>query len=95
MTPRSSERGAWMCSSALSMSSTRFPFDVEAARVYGGVTAAVVAAGRKPGRRALGLMIASIAIAESLPLYTTDPSDFVGLEPLPTVVPVQRPVTAP
>jgi predicted nucleic acid-binding protein len=43
-------------------------FDVEAARVYGRVTAAVVAAGRKPRRRALDLMIASIAIAEDLPL---------------------------
>lgn len=71
------------------------PFDTEAARVYGRVTAAVVAAGRKPRRRALDLMIASIAIAEDLPLYTTNPDDFVGLEQLLTVVPVRRPPTAP
>ncbi len=71
------------------------PFDVEAARVYGRVTAAVIAAGRKPRRRALDLMIASIAIAEGLPLYTTNPDDFVGLERLMTVVPVRRPETAP
>lgn len=71
------------------------PFDTEAARVYGRVTAAVVAAGRKPRRRALDLMIASIAIAEGLPLYTTNPDDFVGLEQLLTIVPVRRPVTAP
>ena len=71
------------------------PFDTEAARVYGRVTAAVVAAGRKPRRRALDLMIASIAIAEGLPLYTTNPDDFVGLEQLLTVVPVRRPVAAP
>lgn len=71
------------------------PFDVEAARVYGRVTAAVVATGRKPRRRALDLMIASIAIAESLPLYTTNPGDFAGLEQLMTVVPVHRPESAP
>src|SRR6478752_1633472 len=71
------------------------PFDAEAARVYGRVTAAVVAAGRKPRRRALDLMIASIAIAEDLPLYTTNPDDFIGLEQLLTVVPARRPSTAP
>jgi predicted nucleic acid-binding protein len=71
------------------------PFDAEAARVYGRVTAAVIAAGRKPRRRALDLMIASIAIAEDLPLYTTNPGDFAGLEQLVTVVPVRRPPTAP
>lgn len=69
------------------------PFDAEAARIYGRVAAAVIAAGRKPRRRALDLMIASIAIAESLPLYTTNPDDFVGLEQLMTIVPVQRPFT--
>lgn len=67
------------------------PFDVEAARIYGRVCAAVVAAGRKPRRRIAGLMIASVAIAEGLPLYTTNPQDFVGLEDLLTVVPVTRP----
>lgn len=36
-------------------------------------------------------MIASIAIAEDLPLFTTNPDDFVGLEKLLTVVPVTRP----
>jgi predicted nucleic acid-binding protein len=40
-------------------------------------------------------MIASIAIAEELPLCTTNPDDFVGLEQFMTVVPVRRPVTAP
>jgi predicted nucleic acid-binding protein len=34
------------------------PFDTEAARAYGGVAAAVIAAGRKPRRRAADLMIA-------------------------------------
>jgi predicted nucleic acid-binding protein len=36
-------------------------------------------------------MIASIAIANRLPLYTTNPSDFAGLDDLATVVAVQRP----
>jgi len=64
------------------------PFGAEAARIYGRVSAAVVAAGRKPRRRALDLMIAATAIAEGLPLFTTNPDDFVGLAELLTVVPV-------
>jgi predicted nucleic acid-binding protein len=67
------------------------PFDAEAARIYGRVTAAVVAAGRKPRRRIADLMIAAIAIAEDLPLFTTNPDDFTGLENLLAVVPVTRP----
>ena len=71
------------------------PFGVEAARAYGQVTAAVIAAGRKPRRRAVDLMIASVAIAEDLRLFTTNPGDFAGLERLLTVVPVTRPVGIP
>lgn len=67
------------------------PFDAEAARIYGRVTAAVIAVGRKPRRRIADLMIASIAVAEGLPLFTTNPDDFTGLDHLLTVVPVVRP----
>ncbi|MCX4786370.1 type II toxin-antitoxin system VapC family toxin [Streptomyces sp. NBC_01221] len=67
------------------------PFDAEAARVYGRVCAAVIGAGRKPRRRVADLMIASIAIAEELPLFTTNPDDFKGLDDLLAVVPVTRP----
>lgn len=67
------------------------PFDAEAARIYGRVCAAVISAGRKPRRRVADLMIAAIAIAESLPLYTTNPDDFAGLDDLLLVVPVTRP----
>jgi predicted nucleic acid-binding protein len=67
------------------------PFDAEAARLYGRVTAAVIAAGRKPRGRAVDLMIAATAIAERLPLYTTNPDDFRGLDSLLTVIPVTRP----
>jgi hypothetical protein len=67
------------------------PFDAEAARIYGRVAAAVIGAGRKPRDRLADLMIASIAIAEGLPLFTTNPKDFSGLERLLTIVPVDRP----
>ncbi|MFD7285226.1 type II toxin-antitoxin system VapC family toxin [Streptomyces sp. NPDC059863] len=67
------------------------PFDTEAARIYGRVCAAVIGAGRKPRRRIADLMIAAIAIAEELPLFTTNPDDYKGLDGLLTVVPVTRP----
>ncbi|MFS4106441.1 type II toxin-antitoxin system VapC family toxin [Streptomyces sp. PD-S100-1] len=67
------------------------PFDAEAARIYGRICAAVISAGRKPRRRVADLMIAAIAVAEDLPLFTTNPDDFKGLDDLLTVVPVTRP----
>lgn len=70
------------------------PFDTEAARAYGQVVAAVLAAGRKPRRRATDLMIAATAIAAGLPLYTTNPADYTGLDRLLAVVPVTRPTVA-
>jgi hypothetical protein len=70
------------------------PFGVEAARAYGQVSAAVIAAGRKPRRRAVDLMIASVAIAEDLPLFTTNPADFAGLGHLLNVVGITRPTSA-
>jgi predicted nucleic acid-binding protein len=67
------------------------PFDAEAARIFGRVTAAIITAGRKPRGRVIDLMIASTAIAEGLPLYTTNPGDFTGLDTLVRVMPVTRP----
>lgn len=67
------------------------PFGVEAARIFGRVAAAVVLAGRKPRRRVADLMIAATAIAEDLPLHTTNPDDFAGLGGLLAVVHVPRP----
>jgi predicted nucleic acid-binding protein len=64
------------------------PFGAEAARIFGRVTAAVIAAGRKPRRRVADLMIAATAIAEGLPLFTTNPGDFTGLDNLLPVIPV-------
>lgn len=68
------------------------PFGTEAARIYGRVCAAVVGAGRTPRRRTADLMIAATAIAEGLPLFTTNPSDYAGLDDLLALVPVVRPV---
>jgi predicted nucleic acid-binding protein len=67
------------------------PFDAEAARIFGRVTAAVISAGRKPRARLADLMIASTAIAEGLPLFTTNPDDFTGLDSLTRIVRVTRP----
>jgi predicted nucleic acid-binding protein len=66
------------------------PFDVDAARAYGRVTAAVRSLGRSPRARVADQMIAAIAISEGLPVFTTNPKDFIGLDALLDVVPVRR-----
>lgn len=59
------------------------PFDGDAARAYGRIFAAVMAAGRKArGARAVDLLIAATALAAELPLYTRNGADFVGLNDL-------------
>jgi predicted nucleic acid-binding protein len=68
------------------------PFDAEAARAFGLVSAAVLASGRHP-RRLADLMIASVAIVSQIPLYTTNPNDFHGLDDLLTIHAVTRPAT--
>lgn len=64
------------------------PFDGDCARAYGRVYAAVRAAGREPGRRAVDLLIAATALAAGMPLYTRNANDFQGLEEILTVVSV-------
>jgi len=56
------------------------PFDAEAARIYGRIFAAIRTAGRSVRPRVADLLIAATAVASGLPLYTRNPSDFVGLE---------------
>ena len=63
------------------------PFDAASARAYGRIYAAVIASGRKArGARAVDLLIAAIAVAAELPLYTRNGDDFQGLEALLEVV---------
>lgn len=69
------------------------PFDAQAARIFGRVSAAVVSAGRRPRRRVADLMIASVAAAQGLPLYTTNPDDFTGLSDIVEIVRIRRPDT--
>ncbi len=61
------------------------PFDADAARAFGQVAASMRRSGRKPGARAYDAMIAAIALANSLPLYTCNPTDFVGIDGLEVV----------
>lgn len=67
------------------------PFGTDAARAFGRVSAAVHARGRTPRRRLADLMIASVSTAAGLPLYTTNPNDFEGLDGIVRVIPVSRP----
>lgn len=63
------------------------PFDAAAARAYGRVYAAVATAGRKArGTRAVDLLIAAVAMANELPLYTLNPADFAAVETLVEIV---------
>ena len=63
------------------------PFDVEAAREFGRVAAALRNSGRKTSARTYDAMIAAIAVANDLPLYTCNPDDFSGIDRL-TIMPV-------
>jgi len=66
------------------------PFDADAARAFGQVAASLRRAGRKTSARAYNAMIAAIAIANDLPLYTCNPGDFTGIDGL-VVVAVAHP----
>lgn len=56
------------------------PFDDSAARIYGNLSALMIAAGRNPRPRRLDLMIAATAVVNQLPLFTRNVDDFKGLE---------------
>lgn len=58
------------------------PFDASAARAFGGVAASLRRSGRKPTARAYDAMIAATAVANELPVYTCNPSDFTGIDGL-------------
>ncbi|MCL2653525.1 MAG: type II toxin-antitoxin system VapC family toxin [Propionibacteriaceae bacterium] len=67
------------------------PFDARAARMYGELAAALLGAGRAPRRRNFDLQIAATAVVNNLPLYTTNPDDFAGLDSYLKLMPVHRP----
>ena len=63
--------------------------DGDAARAYGRIYAAVSATGRRArGARAVDLLIAAVALALELPLYTRNVEDFRSLENLLDVISV-------
>ena len=66
------------------------PFDAAAARMLGSVSASLRRSGRKSAARAYDALIAAIAMARDLPIYTVNPSDFEGIGGL-AVVPVPHP----
>lgn len=61
------------------------PFDDRAARAFGRVAASLRRSGRKPAARAYDALIAATALAHELPVYTTNPRDFEGIEDLEVV----------
>ncbi len=62
------------------------PFDGGAAARYGTLVALTLEANRNPRPRRMDLLIAAIASARGLPLYTSNAADFVGLEDVIEVV---------
>ena len=58
------------------------PFDAPAARAFGQVASSLRRSGRKSKARAFDALIAAIALANDLPLYTVNPGDFAGIEGL-------------
>jgi tRNA(fMet)-specific endonuclease VapC len=66
------------------------PFDAASARTFGRVAAELRRSGRRVQARAFDAMIAAVAVANDLPVYTSNPRDFAGIEAL-TVVPVPHP----
>jgi predicted nucleic acid-binding protein len=61
------------------------PFDAQAARAFGQVAASLRRTGRKTAARAYDAMIAAIAVAHDLPVYTCNPADFSGIDGLRVV----------
>ncbi len=56
------------------------PFDAAAARAFGAVAASLRRSGRKANARAYDAMIAATAVANGLPVYTCNPTDFSGID---------------
>src|SRR3954452_2553197 len=61
------------------------PFDAAAARAFGQVAASLRRSGRKSTARAYDAMIAATALANGLPVYTCNASDFAGIDGLDVI----------
>jgi tRNA(fMet)-specific endonuclease VapC len=61
------------------------PFDADAARAFGSVAASLRRAGRKTTARTYDAMIAATAVANELPVYSCNPTDFTGIDGLEVV----------
>lgn len=61
------------------------PFDAAAARAFGSVALSLRRSGRKTGARAYDAMIAAIAKAHGLPVYTCNLQDFSVIDGLEVV----------
>lgn len=61
------------------------PFDAAAARAFGLVAASLRRSGRKSSARAYDALIAAIALANGLAVYTANPADFDGIDGLVVV----------
>lgn len=66
------------------------PFDSDAARAFARVASSLRRSGRKAASRTYDAMIAAVAIANELPLFTCNPDDFAGIDDL-TVIAVPHP----
>lgn len=66
------------------------PFDADAARAFGRVAASLRRQARKTSAHPYDAMIAAVAVANGLPLYTCNSDDFTGIDEL-TVVAVPHP----
>ncbi|MEU2255884.1 type II toxin-antitoxin system VapC family toxin [Nocardia xishanensis] len=64
------------------------PFDEDAATRYGTLVALIIAANRDPRPRRMDLLIAAIASANNLPLFTRNSADFRGLESMVEIIAV-------
>lgn len=69
---------AWQAFDAL-------PFDRGAAEAFGVVSSSLRRAGRIGSARSIDALIAAVAMAHRLPLYTCDPGDFAGIDGLDVV----------
>ena len=61
------------------------PFDAAAARAFGRVAADLRQSGCKPQARAYDAMIAAVALSRGLPVHTSNPDDFQGIDGLAVI----------